>query len=50
MLSVCGFACLLCFIVCVVCTWLSVVSENCVPLCPVMFVVHVASFFVLFVC
>jgi len=49
-LSVYGFACAVCLLVCVVCTWLSVVSENCVPLCPVMFVVYVVSSDVLFAC
>jgi len=37
-----------CPIVCVVCTWLNVVCENWVPLCPVMSEGYVVSDVVLF--
>jgi len=49
-LSVCGFARVVYLIVCVVCIWLTVVSENRVPLCPVMFVLYVVSSVVLLAC
>lgn len=49
-LSVCGFACVVCLIVCVVFVGLTVVCENCVPLGSAMFVVYVVSYVVLFAC
>lgn len=43
MLCVCGSAFVLCLVVRVVCTWLAVVCENCVPVCPAMSVEYVVS-------